>query len=89
MSLPQNAGELSTMDLVDEEFASLEDNNEQIIHKSHSLTNSYDGTQYVGDNIDLNIVSVKVNTPFHAMGLIKIIKYSSLITDSFLNKKYH
>ena len=78
--------EIEDDDLVDEELASLEDNDEQIIHKSHSLTNSYDGTQYVGDNIDLNIVSVNGNTPFHAMGLIKIFKYSSLITDSFLNK---
>ena len=29
-------------------------------------------TQFVGDNIDLNIVSIHGNTPFHSMGLIKV-----------------
>ena len=29
-------------------------------------------TQFVGDNIDLNIVSIYGNTPFHSMGLIKV-----------------
>jgi len=29
-------------------------------------------TQFVGDNKDLNIVSIYGNTPFHSMGLIKI-----------------
>jgi len=28
-------------------------------------------TQLVGDNIDLNIVSIYGNTPFHSMGLVK------------------
>jgi len=32
----------------------------------------YNGIQYVGDNIDLNIVSINGNTPFHAMGMIKV-----------------
>ncbi|CAK6977842.1 Hypothetical predicted protein [Scomber scombrus] len=30
-------------------------------------------TQFVGDNIDLNILSIYGNTPFHSMGLIKVI----------------
>uniref|UniRef100_UPI00358F51C3 uncharacterized protein n=1 Tax=Myxine glutinosa TaxID=7769 RepID=UPI00358F51C3 len=29
-------------------------------------------TQFVGDNIDLNIASIYGNTPFHSMGLIKV-----------------
>ena len=29
-------------------------------------------TQFVGDNIDLNIVSIYGTTPFHSMGLIKV-----------------
>lgn len=29
-------------------------------------------TQFVGDNIDLNIVSIHGNTPFHSMGWIKV-----------------
>ncbi|KAJ8402846.1 hypothetical protein AAFF_G00361600 [Aldrovandia affinis] len=29
-------------------------------------------TQFVGDNIDLNIVSIYGNTPFHSIGLIKV-----------------
>ena len=29
-------------------------------------------TQFVGDNIDLKIVSIYGNTPFHSMGLIKV-----------------
>ena len=29
-------------------------------------------TQFFGDNIDLNIVSIYGNTPFHSMGLIKV-----------------
>jgi len=28
--------------------------------------------QFVGDNIDLNIVSIHGNTPFHSMGWIKV-----------------
>ena len=30
-------------------------------------------TQFVGDNIDLNIVSIYGNTPFHSMGMIKLL----------------
>lgn len=30
-------------------------------------------TQFVGDNIDLNIVSIYGTTPFHSMGLIEVI----------------
>ena len=29
-------------------------------------------TQFIGDNIDLNIVSIYGNNPFHSMGLIKV-----------------
>ena len=47
----------------------------------------YSGVQYVGDNIDLNIVSINGNTAFHATGMIKVnSKYSSM-TDEYLNSK--
>ena len=46
----------------------------------------YSGVQYVGDNIDLNIVSINGNTAFHAMGMIKVNSKSS-ITDEHLNSK--
>ena len=37
----------------------------------------YSGVQYVGDNIDLNIVSINENTAFHAMGMVKVNSKSS------------
>ena len=43
--------------------------------------------QYVGDNIDLNIVSVNGNTVFHAMDMIKVNSKSSSMTDEYLNSK--
>ncbi len=30
-------------------------------------------TQFVGDNMDLNLVSIYWNSPFHTMGLIRVI----------------
>ena len=39
-----------------------------------SITN-YNNEQYVGDNVDLNIVSINGNKPFHAMGVIKIVPH--------------
>ncbi len=30
-------------------------------------------TQFVGDNMDLNLVSIYGNSPFHTMGLIRVI----------------
>ena len=47
----------------------------------------YSGVQYVGDNIDLNIVSINGNTPFHAMGMIKIVNQSVALTDNYMNMK--
>ena len=47
----------------------------------------YSGVQYIGENIDLNIVSINGNTAFHAMGMIKVNSKSSSITDEYLNPK--
>ena len=47
----------------------------------------YSGVQNVGDNIDLNIVSINGNTAFHAMGMIKVNSKSSSMTDKYLNSK--
>ena len=47
----------------------------------------YSGVQYVGDNIDLNIVSINGNTAFHAMGMIKVNSKSSFMTNEYLNSK--
>ena len=47
----------------------------------------YSGVQYVGDNIDLNIVSTSGNTAFHAMGVVKVNSKSSSMTDEYLNSK--
>lgn len=38
-------------------------------------------TQFVGDNIDLNIVSINGNTPFHSMGSIKVTSPAPLFPD--------
>ena len=47
----------------------------------------YSGVHYVGDNIDLNIVSINGNTASHAMGMIKVNSKSSSMTDKYLNAK--
>ena len=39
-------------------------------------------TQFVGDNIDLNIVSIYGNTPFHSMGLIKVTTSGPPLADT-------
>ena len=51
---------------------------------SHA-TDDYE-EQYVGDNIDLNIVSINGNTPFHAMGMIKVPPPVVLMMNSSRNK---
>ena len=38
-------------------------------------------TQFIGDNIDLNLVSIYGKTPFHSMGLIKVISPAPLLVD--------
>jgi len=38
--------------------------------------------QFVGDNVDLNIVSIHGNTPFHSMGWIKVTSPAPLLPDS-------
>ena len=38
-------------------------------------------TQFVGDNIDLNIVSIHGNTPFHSMGWIKVTSLAPPLPD--------
>ena len=40
-------------------------------------------TQFVGDDIDLNIVSIYGNTPFHSMGLIKVTSPESHLADDW------
>ena len=47
----------------------------------------YSGVHFVGDNIDLNIVSINGNTASHAMGMIKVNSKSSSMTDKYLNAK--
>ena len=47
----------------------------------------YSGVQYIGDNIELNIVSINGNTTFHVMGMIKVNSKSSSMTDEYLNSK--
>ena len=47
----------------------------------------YSGVQYVGDNIDLNIISINEGTAFHAMGMIKVNSRYSSKTDEYLNSK--
>ena len=38
-------------------------------------------TQFIGDNIDLNILSICGNTPFHSMGLIKVTSPAPPLTE--------
>ena len=45
--------------------------NDQVVSMEAGETNNA-VTQFVGDNIDLNIVSIHGNTPFHSMGWIKV-----------------
>ena len=41
-------------------------------------------TQFVGDNMDLNLVSIYGNSPFHTMGLIRVISPAPpLVDDSY------
>ena len=47
----------------------------------------YSSLQYVGDNIDLNIVPINGNTAFHVMGMIKVNSKSSSVADEYLNSK--
>ena len=46
-------------------------NNDQVVSMEAGETNNA-VTQFVGDNINLNIVSIHGNTPFHLMGWIKV-----------------
>jgi len=59
--------ELSVMTASESEMSS----NDQIVSVDVGKTNNA-VTQFVGDNIDLNMVSIHGNTPFHYMGLIKV-----------------
>ena len=45
--------------------------NDQVVSMEAGETNNA-VTQFVGDNIDLNIVSIHGNTPFHSNGWIKV-----------------
>ena len=45
--------------------------NDQVVSMEVGETNNA-VSQFVGDNIDLNIVSIHGNTPFHSMGWIKV-----------------
>ena len=77
--------------IVDEEIRSLDEQDEENEHvtpeTSKSSTTEYSGVQYVGDNIDLNIVSINGNTPFHAMGMIKVTTKSAAVTDEYLSSE--
>ena len=43
----------------------------------------------MGDNIDLNIVSINGNIPFHAMSMIKVVPHDKLVTEDFSSGKTH
>ena len=43
-------------------------------------------TQFVGDNIDLNIVSIYGNTPFLSMGMIKVTNPANERTSEAVNR---
>ena len=47
----------------------------------------YGCAQYVGDNINLHIVSINGNTAFHAMFIIKVNSKSSSMTVDYFNSK--
>ena len=44
----------------------------------------YRSVQYLGDNIDLNIVSINGKTVFHAMNIIKVNSKSSSMIIEYL-----
>ena len=54
--------------------------NDQVVPMEAEETNNA-VTQFVGDNIDLNIVSIHGNTPFHSMGWIKVTSPALPLTD--------
>ena len=54
--------------------------NDQVISMEAGETNNAI-TQFVGDNIDLNIVSIHGNTPFHSMGWIKVTSPAPPLAD--------
>lgn len=55
--------------------------NNQVVSMEVGGTNNA-VTQFVGDNIDLNIVSILGNTPFHSMGLIKVTSPAPPLTNA-------
>ena len=54
--------------------------NDQVVSMEARETNNA-VTQFVGDNIDLNIVSIHGNTPFHSMGWIKVTSPTPTLLD--------
>ena len=54
--------------------------NDQVVSMDDGETNNA-VTQFVGDNIDLNIVSIHSNTPFHSMGWIKVTSPAPPLTN--------
>lgn len=55
-----------------EAASEINSNNQVISMEVEDASSTCTVTQFVGDNIDLNIVSIYGNTPFHSMGLIKV-----------------
>ena len=47
-------------------------NSESHVDAVNTETDGFNRKQFVGDNIDINVVSINGNTPFHAMGWIKV-----------------
>ena len=43
----------------------------------------------MGDNIDLDILSIYGNIPFDAMGMIKVVPHDKLVTEEFPLGKTH
>ena len=72
----QPSGSLFTIDEepddADEVDNQLQKTPDSEANQSNSETVALDKQQFIGDNIDLNIVSINGNTPFHAMGWIKV-----------------
>ena len=68
--------DLSVMTGIESEMSS----NDQVVSMEDRETNNA-VTQFVGDNIDLNIVSIHRYTPFHSLGWIKITSLAPPLPD--------
>lgn len=64
--------DVSAAETPDSHLGATGSNNQSVFVDFEETQTSVTVTQFVGDNIDLNIVSIYGNTPFHSMGLIKV-----------------